>query len=176
MGLVDEKSYALAIGLQTAKDAYDRNRDGVLDASEATQGYIDKVAWLTDLLSRVEDKYAKVVIDVALNASAAAMNAMDMVFQAGGISNMPGFNINLVSQGGVGLASGGAFTVPGGHPNDTYGPIWLSSGEHVEVTPPGQTARSESMRAEIPVIIYLDGEKVLSKSFARQLKSQGVPV
>ena len=39
---------------------------------------------------------------------------------------------------GIPMAAGGAFTVPPGFPNDTFGPVWLTSGEHVSVTPAGQ--------------------------------------
>lgn len=35
-------------------------------------------------------------------------------------------------------ASGLDFTVPPGFPNDTFGPIWAQSGEHVKVTPAGE--------------------------------------
>lgn len=41
--------------------------------------------------------------------------------------------------GGVGLAGGADFVVPPGYPNDSYGPLWVQSGEHVKVTPAGET-------------------------------------
>lgn len=40
--------------------------------------------------------------------------------------------------GGVGGARGLDFIVPPGFANDSYGPIWAQSGEHVKVTPAGQ--------------------------------------
>lgn len=42
--------------------------------------------------------------------------------------------------GGMGGAMGLDFIVPAGFPRDSFGPIWVQSGEHVKVTPAGQTA------------------------------------
>lgn len=40
---------------------------------------------------------------------------------------------------GIRTASGADFMVPPGYPNDSFGPIWAQSGEHVQVTPRGQS-------------------------------------
>lgn len=58
------------------------------------------------------------------------LNAMTIMINA--------FRPGLQMTGTIGqghYATGGAFTVPSGYSNDSYGPIWLSSGEHVSVTP-----------------------------------------
>lgn len=39
--------------------------------------------------------------------------------------------------GGLGFANGANFVVPPGYPNDSFGPLWVSSGEGVNVTPAG---------------------------------------
>jgi len=37
--------------------------------------------------------------------------------------------------------SGADFVVPPGYPNDSFGPVYLESGEHVKVTPAGRADR-----------------------------------
>lgn len=64
------------------------------------------------------------------------------------------FPLNLISAAAAGVATsalfdqlvpkfarGGSFTVPPGHPNDTF-PMLVSSGEHINVTPANQTTNN----------------------------------
>lgn len=49
MGMIDETSYQAAVQIQRLKEQYDRNRDGVIDATEATDGYVSKILELQTL-------------------------------------------------------------------------------------------------------------------------------
>lgn len=60
----------------------------------------------------------------------------------------------------VGLASGADFIVPPGYPNDSYGPIYVQSGEHVQVTPPGQAQNSGGSSAPPIVQVFLDSQQI----------------
>jgi len=133
MGLLDEASYATALGIQELTNKYDINRDGVIEANEDTEGYIYSLGILRDVLLSIESKHVELVMDFIVRGNYGAVAA----FQAGGVSSKP-FNAGFLSSG-IGLASGGAFDVPPGYSNDSYGPVWLSSGEHVSVTPAGQS-------------------------------------
>lgn len=66
-----------------------------------------------------------------LQAQLSALGGQVSAAEAAGAVQKPG--------GGIGLAGGADFTVPPGYPNDSFGPIWVQSGEHVQVTPPGQS-------------------------------------
>ena len=134
LGILDEASYATALGIQELTNKYDVNRDGVIDATEDTEGYIGSLSILRDMLLGIESKYVELVMNFIVKGNYGAVSA----FQPGGLSSQPGFNPGFLSNPGIGMASGGAFDVPSGYSNDSFGPMWLSSGEHVSVTPAGQ--------------------------------------
>jgi hypothetical protein len=55
-------------------------------------------------------------------------------------AELQGGGVKMTPQGpAVYGASGLDFTVPPGFPNDSFGPIYVQSGEHVQVTPAGQS-------------------------------------
>ncbi len=72
----------------------------------------------------------------SLQAQLSALGGQVSAAEAAGAVQKPG--------GGVGLAGGADFVVPPGYPNDSFGPIYLQSGEHVQVTPPGQSGGGRS--------------------------------
>jgi hypothetical protein len=56
-------------------------------------------------------------------------------------AELQGGGVKMTPQGpAVYGASGLDFTVPPGFPNDSFGPIYVQSGEHVQVTPAGQSS------------------------------------
>jgi hypothetical protein len=74
-----------------------------------------------------------------------AMLASIMSFGGADTAGMAGFSMAMTLARGFSiapkLAQGGDFTVPPGFPNDSY-PILVESGEHVQVTPAGQSSNN----------------------------------
>lgn len=86
-------------------------------------------------------------------------------------------------QGGTsatGFASGADFIVPPGFPNDSYGPLYVQSGEHVQVTPAGQTSSGGVSNGNTIVQVFLDGAQIAARvntyagQNARRAKNSGV--
>ena len=111
MGLVDEKSYAVAKALGDAKVQYDTNRDGAIDAAEANAGYSQKVLDLQAAVNSLQSKG----IEVTMNSLAQYMSDLDNLERR--ITTMPDRVVNVtvhenydrVSTGGLSgtRASGG---------------------------------------------------------------------
>lgn len=78
---------------------------------------------------------------------------------------------NKSGETAIGLASGiSNFVIPPGHPNDTFGPVYLSSGEVMNVTPAGQAAGG--MSGGVPIVnVYLDGQQIAAAVEVRQGQS-----
>ena len=62
-----------------------------------------------------------------------------------------------------GYASGGSFTVPSGYPNDSY-PMRVQSGEHVKVTPAGQSGNADVVAAikELQSQMYIINQELVA--------------
>jgi hypothetical protein len=172
MGMIDESSFNAGKAIMDLKTKYDINRDGIIDSAEATAGYVLDVLALNDAIAKAQSKGITFTVDLILRGNMAAMSFMGGGYTGTGTSAAgKGF---LGKKPGAGLASGGAFDVPGGHPNDSYGPIWLTSGEHVEVTPAGKTMNGSAV---INNYFNVPNEAVaqsVAKIIARQIKQQGV--
>jgi len=56
MGLVEEDTKIAMEALDLLKEKYDKNKDGALDATEATSGYTEAVAGLDEMIRRLQDK------------------------------------------------------------------------------------------------------------------------
>lgn len=153
MGLVDEAAYSLATGVQYLTSVYDVNRDGVIDANEATSGYVSTLATLQGIMSTIESKNVEIVIDIITRGNLGALN----LFAPGGLSTRTtNFGFNAI-KGNYGFASGADFVVPPGFPNDSY-PMRVQSGEHVQVTPAGKGDSNDALMAmirELPQSIRL---------------------
>ena len=65
--------------------------------------------------------------------------------------------------------------VPPGFTNDSFGPIFAESGEHVQITPAGQMGGGRAINITMNIHGVNDPD-VLSKMLARKLKQQGVIV
>lgn len=86
-------------------------------------------------------------------------------------------------QGGtssVGLAEGADFIVPPGFPNDSFGPLYVQSGERVQVTPAGQVESGGGSNGNTIVQVFLDGAQIAARvntytgQNARRAKNSGV--
>lgn len=131
MGILEEDTYTTITAIEEMKKIMDENKDGTLSAAEATNGYNEAVLLLQQYINGLEGKYVAIVIDIITRGRTEYLS----IFDPGGITEKPGFNLALALQSGVGMAEGGSFVVPPGYDHDTYGPFWFSSGERVDVTP-----------------------------------------
>jgi hypothetical protein len=73
---------------------------------------------------------------------------------------------------GVGYASGADFNVPVGFSNDSFGPMWAQSGEHVSITKPGQGNNDNPMVNNFYVTGYDPID--IADEIMRKLEQQGV--
>lgn len=128
MGLLDPMTYSLSLKMGDLTTKYDLNRDGVIDAKEATGEYYAEVLKLQDAVNGLQSK----TIDIVVNWKG----------EAGGIGGAElTTGIDLNGNGIIGAAKGANFTVPQGFPNDSL-LLGVSSGEHVKVTPAGKNGGS----------------------------------
>ncbi len=137
LGVVDEKSLLVSQAMQHLKEQYDVNKDGIIDLQEGAAGYNDAVLQLiANANMLMVDRNAIWSITMLLNGV-----KMPASFYYG-----PSGKMNYASSVwgmGPGGMHGGTFTglqhggiVPPGFSNDGM-PIFVSSGERVEVTPAG---------------------------------------
>jgi hypothetical protein len=74
---------------------------------------------------------------------------------------------------GIRAASGFSGVVPSGFPNDTFGPIWASSGESISIVPGGQKGNSGtniSVSISVPAIDGRLSLKEVAYEVAREIK------
>ena len=110
---------------------------GTISTTEAVDEFVEMGYPLVDARAKVAE----------LQASIFALEGKDVVINIR--TNTVGSGIytprtttptgQTPSQGGYEFAAGANFTVPGGFPNDSFGPMWAQSGEHVAITPAGQS-------------------------------------
>jgi hypothetical protein len=139
MGLVDEKTLAVKNQLDAAREKYDENRDGLISATEAANGYADAILRITGQLQ------------------AAALAQQQMNAMANAMPGGAGGGVVAGSGGGYSLGTNGWETVPPGFPNDTY-PIRMSSGEKFAVIPNGQTVNNFNMSVYTPAPFNVGAE------------------
>lgn len=117
-------------------------------ATEAGKTMADEVGSAMDKLNDNLDDFEKIIKNItseleklaaaAESAFRSAAGATDQVAAAAGIGYEKGIGFGKglgFQQGTLGLGA----TVPPGYPNDTFGPIFLTSREQFMVTPPGMT-------------------------------------
>lgn len=122
MGLVNDEALEAKQKLDELRVKFDENKDGLIDATEAANGYTAAVALMGDKL-----EYA------ARQANALSVASANAIANGAGATAGGG----VVSGGSGGYASGADFIVPPGYPNDSY-PMRVQSGERVIVQTPQQ--------------------------------------
>ncbi|GEM_PF-3215080 len=63
LNLVDQTSFAVGKAIQSLREMYDKNRDGVIGADENTQGYINSVAKLRDYIAGLQSKNVQITMN-----------------------------------------------------------------------------------------------------------------
>jgi hypothetical protein len=136
MGLLDPMTYSLSLKMDELTAKYDLNQDGVIDAKEATAEYYEEVKKLQDQVNNLQSK----TIDIVVNWRG----------EGGGIGGAErAMNVDLNGNGIIGAANGLNFVVPPGFPNDSFGPIFVQSGEKVQVTPAGQRSGGNNINIHV---------------------------
>lgn len=155
-GDLDEKSYGLLRGLQMLTEEFDTNKDGVIDAKEATEEYWDRLKKLdgtsvtTTIITEHIDRYQSVYLSPIYNGGTDYGN----VYGTG-------------DTGHESYASGGEFIIPPGY-SETYpiGPHQTaSSGEKVTVTPVGQTDSTDGIQIVMNNPIFTDPVEMESQVY-----------
>jgi hypothetical protein len=141
LGLANAKIVELATVMQD-------NEDGMIDSVGVVSSSLEST-----LVPQLRDAagYVSSIISGLLRLS--EMGGFDLGFSLGGGGGGGGgaTNLSLTTPGGATMGHSGLdFVVPPGYPNDSYGPIYVESGEHVNVTPANQMGnRGGSMQALI---------------------------
>ena len=152
LDLVSEKSVMMQAAMTALNEKYDANKNGILELGEMTIGYMADLGALNALFTDREANW-KLYIDVIQRGGSATFPGI----KTGGA--MPRGNPeNLFRHGGsfIGMAHGGI--VPPGFSNDGM-PLWVSSGERVDVTPAGNKSvdgQGNTMRFYGPVTFKVD--------------------
>jgi len=118
----------------------------------------------------VTAEQASLMVGNLASAAQAAAGNYNIHFNITSTGQIPqlGSSADVTQKSGenaVGLAGGADFIVPPGYPNDSYGPIYVQSGEHVQVTPEGQTAGGGGAPQ---VFVYLDSRQIAAAVEVRQ--------
>jgi len=129
---------------------------GIMETFDAT--YAEATTLLDNFISEQSKK--TITLQVQL-ATAGLSSDVAALIQAQTSSGGMGMNI------GGGMSAGGSFTVPPGHPNDSFGPIFFESGEQVQVTPANQVSNNGGNT----YIYNINGAN--TAEVMRQLKLQG---
>jgi hypothetical protein len=118
-------------GMDTLTRYCDTNRDGVVDATEATQEYITAVAKLNNYILGLPDSK-----DININVH---INTWESV-PGSGKPGRPGGPITDP----IPTSTGGDFIVPPGYQHDSF-PILVQTGERVIVIPRGEPGNATSV-------------------------------
>lgn len=125
---------AVTESFDTATEAGKTMAEEVGDAMDDLEDKLDDFEKIINKITKELEKLA----DAAERAFQAAADATDMVEAKAGL----GFREGAGFQKGLGFQRGTlglGVTVPGGFPDDTFGPLFLTSREQFMVTPPGVT-------------------------------------
>lgn len=107
--------------------------DNMVSASNSTQTLLDKFGAFPDEVGTT--------VNVDTTEAENRISSLEARLAGLGSGGQPGFasgGIQNPETSGPGFATGADFIVPPGYPNDSY-PMRVQSGEHVTVTPAGQT-------------------------------------
>jgi hypothetical protein len=119
MGLIDSQTLLAYTGVANLTEKYDLNKDGVINAKEATNEYLNA---LVNLKGAIDNIPASKDVEIRVRT----------IYSEDG--RPPGFYEHNYSVGAN-------FVVPPGYPNDSY-PMRVESGEHVIVIPKGQSGNT----------------------------------
>lgn len=125
---IEQLATAIANGETTVRgalDELDQFKQGLADGSTQAGELEGSVRAASDAIRNIPDK-----VNVKFTSDLSEWNV------PGGFSGAPQTATGRV--GGVAMAKGGSFVVPPGFPNDSF-PVNVQSGEHVQVTPAGQS-------------------------------------
>ena len=174
LGLVDDKSYNLALNVQSLTKAWDLNHNGMIDAGKEADGLSVALKGSQTAVEQAAGVIPKLVTHTDELAGSAATAAGNVDLLRDGINGLHDKTItihtinttdntgasssqhNYVDANGVyHYASGGSFIIPPGYnENFPIGPNGgASSGERVTVTPAGQTSGQASGQG---VTIHVD--------------------
>ncbi len=156
MGLLDPMTYSLSLKMDELTTKYDINRDGVIDAKEATAEYYAEVLKLQDTVNGLESK----TIDIVVNWKGEGGGI-------GGAEKTAGVDLN--GNGIIGARTGVDFVVPVGYAKDSF-PILAQSGEHVKVTPAGKSSGGNVININVS---GAGDPKMVANEVMRRLRLQG---
>lgn len=128
-GQIDQKTYGTLRALEVLTQRFDINKDGVIDVTEATDEY-----W--DALDRLDGKTADTYVND--HKTTIHQDVYLSPIYSGGKDYSTGLSTN---EGKEAYSHGANFVVPPGYPNDSYGPIYVESGEHVNITPANEVLK-----------------------------------
>jgi len=128
-GLVDDETKLLHDSMEVLTEKYDKNKDGAIDAAEATAQYWADVQRLKDNVDKLHDKTITIT------------TIFEEVRRVSNSEASQNFHWNDGSAYATG--TNGWQIVPPGFENDTY-PIRLSSGEAFNVVPRSEVGRASS--------------------------------
>lgn len=163
LGLVDLDKLAAAMmdGVLTTEEF----ADVLKEQAPAVDEFGDEAAFLADQVDRMQGHH-NVTIDFNVTGLDVLQSAQNTVneMQANQGDAFPGSTPPPPSQPPPPTrgASGLDFVVPPGYPNDSFGPVFVQSGEHVKVTPAGETAQAAA--APPVVIVTLDSEQIAART------------
>jgi len=107
----------------------------------SAEGFVDKVRDLDTELNGLPD-HVKVLIDI-----------VERRRKHGTLGGK-----DKTEEGAYGFQHGANFTVPPGYPADSFGPVFLSSGERVSVTPAPMFGRPQQQREKAPIQVIFQGD------------------
>ncbi len=127
MGVINELSYTMQSELEKLKSKFDLNRDGAIDASEATADYEAALRDFAGVWNALQDKNITLTVTTVENVTS-NIGAQERQY-----------NIDLNGNGVIGAKYGADFDVPDQPRYANDGMLMrVSAGEHVTVTPSNQ--------------------------------------
>ncbi len=129
--------------------------DGMVSAADSTQTLLDKFGAFP------EEVGAKVTVDTSEAESRLSSLEARLAGLGSGGAPATASGGYQASPDGPGFASGADFIVPPGYPNDSY-PMRVQSGEHVKVTPAGQSSGGDTYNLYVTA---MDGGANVAREF-----------
>lgn len=150
LGLVDDKSYNLALNVQGLTKQWDLNHDGMISAGAEADGLAKALHGSQVAVEQAAGVVPKLVTHTDELAGSVATAAGNVGLLRDGINDLHDKTITITTRNntyfstfhdqgsyGGGAAGGADFVVPPGYPNDSF-PLRVESGERVIVIPAGQ--------------------------------------
>lgn len=164
---IEAQELEVQLGNITADEAA-QNIANTLNVSLAdAKELMDGVVSTSELLKNIQ---SSITFNLQVTGNALAISIAENIFGFSGGASFPlpasgslpkGNGLTGAQQAAALGAEGLNFVVPPGYPNDSYGPIYVQSGEHVQVTPAGQNA---APGGGTTVLVMLDGEEIAART------------